>query len=269
MSMDLTTRAKVKEYLGIEDSDTSKDDIIDDIIDAVSSEIAIYCGREFALDTYTAQINGNGEHYIRLRNTPIEGILYAATGRTSLIFVTYDGSSTGFIDVQEKEIRLTEGLSQTDIAIADSDSIADVVASINAEANWSAEVADSSLGVYPGRILTQRTYSILETSDEIDLVGPTCQIYLREDKDGLYLSSKPVEGLCLVLYNGGYAVDTLPTSIEQLATQICSDTYKTINQQANLKSEKIGDYSYQINNAISSIMAAYTTRLDFYREMSV
>ena len=263
----LTTKAKVKEYLGI--TGTDQDDMIDDIVEAVSCEMELYCEREFALDTYTEQINGNREDRVRLRNTPIEGILYSATGATSLIQITYDGVKTGFIDVQEREIRLTDGLSQTDIAISDDDTIADVVASINSDSSWSAELQDSGLGAYPGRILTQRTYSILEASDCVDLVGPTSSIYLREDEDGLYLSSRRIENLCLVLYNGGYAADGVPAGLEQLATQISADTYKSIGQQANLKSEKIGDYSYQMNNNISTVMEAYSTRLDFYREFSV
>ena len=268
-SLELTDKDKVKEYLGIPASDTSKDDMIDDIISAVCAEMELYCEREFALDTYTEQINGNGEDRVRLRNTPIEGILYSAKGRTSLIEITYNGVKTGFIDVQEKEIRLTDGLSQTDIAIGDDDTIADVVASIDADGSCSATVQDSELGNYPGRILTQRTYSILESGDCADLVGPTSCIYLREENDGLYLSSSTIENLCIVLYNGGYAPDAVPAGLEQLATQISADTYKSLGQQANLKSEKIGDYSYQMNNNISTVMEAYSTRLDFYRSFSI
>lgn len=266
-SFDLTTRDKVKAYLGI--TDTDSDAIIDDIVTTVTCEMEIYCNRQFELDTYTEQITGNCENSVRLRNIPIEGILYAATGSASAIRVTYDGSATGFIDVQEKEIRLTELLSQTDIAIADTDTLANVVTKINAESNWSAEINNDDYNAYPGRILTQRTYGVLETTNDVDLVAATNHLALREINDGLYQTSKNLTGNAIVIYNGGYAVDAIPTGLEQLATQISADTYKSISQQANLKGEKIGDYSYTLNTEVKTAMEAYVNRLDFYAEMAL
>ena len=263
-SFTLTTIADVKEYLGIDS--TTYDDMLTIIIQTVSNEIEIYCNRQFELDSYSEQINGNGEVHVRLPNTPVEGILYAATGRASLIDLTYDGTNTGFIEIQDKEYRLVDGLSQSDGTISDTDTIADVASNINADSNFSATVLDDDLGKYPGRCLTQRSYPILESGDNIDLVGPVNTISLREVKDGLYLTSRPICGLCLVIYNGGYAVDGQPVGLEQLATQISADLYKSISQQANMKSEKIGDYSYTINNNLGTVMQAYSHRLDFYRE---
>jgi len=266
-SFDLTTKEKVKAYLGI--TDTSSDDIIDDIVTAVSCEIELYCNRQFELDTYSEQIIGNGEDTVLLRNTPIEGILYSAVGNNSLIEVTYTGSAIGSVDVQEKEVRLIEGLSQTDIAIVDDDTIADVATAINAETNWTAETSDADLAVYPGRILMQRTYGMLEANQDISIHGPTIHLPLKEVKDGLYLAGQRISDGALVLYNGGYAVDGIPTQLEQLATQISSDTFKSIQQQANLKSEKVGDYAYSLNAEAQTAMEAYGARLDFYSSKAI
>lgn len=49
--MGLITLTKVKEYLG--ETTTDYDDFLQDQIDVVSEAVESYCGRKFALDTYT------------------------------------------------------------------------------------------------------------------------------------------------------------------------------------------------------------------------
>ena len=266
-SFDLTTTAKVKAYLGI--TDAAYDDTIDDIVTAVSCEIELYCNRQFELDTYTEQILGNGESKVRLRNTPIEGILYSAVGAQTVMTVTYSGAKTASIDVQAREVRLIEGLSQTDVAIADDDTLNDVVTAISAVTGWTAEICSADIGVYPGRILFQRNYGTIESGDDINLEAALSQLALAEINDGLYQANRTLCGNTLVIYSGGYAADAIPAGLEQLATQICADTFKSIQQQANLKGEKIGDYSYSLNTEVKTAIEAYTTRLDFYAAMVI
>ena len=67
---DLTTKAKVKTYLGV--TGTTDDDLIDSIIDGVSAMAETFCKRNFLRATYTEYFDtDSGDKKIFLRNTPI------------------------------------------------------------------------------------------------------------------------------------------------------------------------------------------------------
>lgn len=66
----LTTRMKVKTYLGL--SDTTSDTVIDEIINYVTDYIENYCARRFAKTTYTNEVyDTKGTSRIFLKNYPI------------------------------------------------------------------------------------------------------------------------------------------------------------------------------------------------------
>lgn len=305
----LTTLAKVKEYLGI--TGTDQDDILNDLIETVSCEMEIYCNRQFELDVYIEQFIGNGEDTVRLPNVPIDSVLYAATGSSTGLTVTYTGSSdVGNVDVQDQRIVLTEGLTTTDINILESHTLTDVASSINSETNWTASASDS-YAVYPGLALIQKRYDSLTENQSVSVTGSFLGIQMIKEADGFYrvpqmghsvgdithiyestgsnstdgavpgrpttvLPYKPlVDGpVYTVIYQGGYEAGSVPTSLEQLATQIVADAYKSINTQGNLKSERIGDYAYtnqsaSNSSAVMSAIYAQSQRLDFYKEKYV
>jgi len=257
---DLTTIAKVKAYLGI--SDSSADDILTDIVATVSNEIEIYCNRQFELDTYEEQIIGTGEISVLLPNTPIDGIIFVGAGRSSAISLTYDGATTGFVEVATNEVRLVSGLTQTNIAIGDNDSIATVVASITADSDWTATVQSTEIGLFPGASLINRTYGNIQGTQQVSMQAAISDVQLVQEADGLYLCN-PIGGIVKVLYDGGYT--TIPTNLEQLATQMSADMYKSTSHEAGLKGERIGSYSYSRVDGVKSTLFAYTDRLDFYK----
>lgn len=74
LSYALTTKADVKESLGIASSDTSKDNLIIRKINQATRAIENYCGRRFLLTTYTDEAyNGTYTDQIILKNRPVVG----------------------------------------------------------------------------------------------------------------------------------------------------------------------------------------------------
>jgi hypothetical protein len=70
MSVALTTKAKVKSYLGI--TSTSDDTFIDSLILDMSAQIETYCNREFEQGSFTEYFDvENGDTKIFLANFPI------------------------------------------------------------------------------------------------------------------------------------------------------------------------------------------------------
>jgi hypothetical protein len=299
---DLTTTAKVKEYLGITDS--TYDTVIDTIVTSTSCEMEIYCNRQFELDIYIQQDIGEGEDIIRLPNTPIDSVLYAATGSSSAINVTFDGASgVCNVDVQNERGVLTEGLTTTDITILESHTMQDVANSINSETNWTA-TADSNAAKKPGFALLQKRYDIMEEDDQACLTAPLNSFQMIKEVDGRYRvpqmgkshygmtddweSTSPDGGevamprrttsvipyqplidgpVWLVMYQGGYAASDIPAGLEQLATEISANAFKAISHDSGLKGEKIGDYSYQladVGDYVRNALHAQKNRLDLY-----
>lgn len=70
-SMDLTTTAKLKIYLGIAETDTSEDDLLAQLIAQNSKRIEAYCQRHFASSTLTDDFNGTGTNSLVLATRPL------------------------------------------------------------------------------------------------------------------------------------------------------------------------------------------------------
>jgi len=70
----LTTVADVKIYLDIDTGDTSQDASIEQLINAVSDDIAQRCNRIFGTVTATEKIVGSGRQYLSLANFPITAV---------------------------------------------------------------------------------------------------------------------------------------------------------------------------------------------------
>jgi len=300
---DLTTTALVKAYLGI--TSTEYDTIIDTIVTQTSCEMEIYCNRQFELDTYIAQGIGNGETTVRLPNTPIDSVLYSAYGSTGAINITFDSSTgVGNVDVQDKSIVLTSGLTTEEITILSTHTMTDVASSVDSLTNWSA-TATAGLAEYPGMTLVQQRYGTLTEDQSVSVSAVSGQFRMIRESDGRYRvpqmgkgiygigsdwdSTSPdsndaalpgtpstvlpyqplVDGpIWMVIYQGGYAVEDIPAGLQQLATEIAANVFRGIQKDTSMDSEKIGDYSYKLANSSSgsvrSAIYAQSERLDFY-----
>jgi len=300
---DLTTTALVKAYLGI--TSTEYDTIIDTIVTQTSCEMEIYCNRQFELDTYIEQGVGGGETTVRLPNTPIDSVLYSAYGSSGAIDITFDSSTgVGNVDVQDKSIVLTSGLTTETVTILSTHTMTDVASSIDSLTNWSA-TATEGLAEYPGLTLVQQRYSTMTEDQSVTVTSVSGQFRMIRESDGRYRvpqMGKSVYGIgsdwdststdstdsaapgtptsvlpyqplvdgpvWMVIYQGGYAVEDIPAGLQQLATEIAANTFRSISKDTSMDSEKIGDYSYKLASSsggeVRSAIYAQSQRLDFY-----
>jgi hypothetical protein len=249
----LTTLELVKSQLGIPDAVTSFDDTLNRIVAATNLEIENFCNRHFTQQEYAETLNGTGDRIVQLRNHPVKNINYAAAGHQDVLTITYTGSLLGRVDVPRTDrntpitsITLADDATSTDVAISATNTLIDLVGLINALADWTATVP-SSLENYPARALTPIFKGNLIPNESTCLLMPTHPLTLRADNQarGDYMSSGFLpESVCyIVLYVGGYA-EPYPADLVSGATDLAANTYRDNMRDGNLKSEKIGNYSW-------------------------
>jgi hypothetical protein len=92
--MDLTTLARVKEYLGYTNS--NQDSLISALITRASGQIAKYCSRRFDRQSHTnAKFDGNGNTRLFLPNTPIASVSAVSIFGVA-VPVSADGVASGY-----------------------------------------------------------------------------------------------------------------------------------------------------------------------------
>ena len=281
---ELTDLTAVKERLGIAASDTDFDTILNLIISATTERIYKYCNRNFTKQTYVYTDTGTYDDIVILRNKPINNIFFVGSGASGVIDVTYDGSAIGSMEViiddyeQIFELRLVESTAVTQtVDLTAVKTIADVISEVNAFANWSAVSVQSKYDSYPARALLPHNYSTLESSDNtetylygaINPMGMTANSVNRSA--GIYKTSMVIPVGCpyVVIYDGGYA--TIPDDLKDAATQISANVFQMSEEDPNLSSEKIGDYSWAraAGSFLSEILPGWYTFLASYKNPSI
>lgn len=92
--MDLTTTARVKEYMGITNS--NQDALIASLITRASGQIAKYCTRKFERESFVNErYNGNGGQRLFMPNAPIVAVTALSINGTA-VPVSADGIVAGY-----------------------------------------------------------------------------------------------------------------------------------------------------------------------------
>lgn len=97
----LTTRSKIKQRLGIAASDTTKDVLIDDVINEISTFLQSVCNRNFLNQSYTKELHDtDGGKYIFLKQLPVTAVsaVYIRGGSIDSPVWTALSPSTYFAD---------------------------------------------------------------------------------------------------------------------------------------------------------------------------
>lgn len=111
--MALTTLAAVKQYLQIEQSDTSADLLLQRMIDAASATIENYCSRTFLSASYTEVFDGNGNRKMALSNFPVINVSsVVVNGQSIPLRSTPTGVGYTFNDITVKLVgyRFDDGM---------------------------------------------------------------------------------------------------------------------------------------------------------------
>lgn len=253
MAAQLTTYVDLKVSLDIPVAVTTWDATLTTIADAVNLQIENYCNRHFTLQEYIETLRGTDDNIVQLRNHPISQIHYAATGADTSLTITYNGVALGSVDIPRTDqntpitsILLSDGSTVSTIAVSNTATIADVVALIDAEANWSA-VVDATTGLYPARALTPKFTGGLLSGDGVCPIMALTNLDLTAINNawGNYDAARSISSktLLTVLYTGGYATP-YPADLVNGATQLGADVFRDSTRDGALKSEKIGDYAW-------------------------
>lgn len=279
MPLDLTTITLVKMFANIPTDTTAYDATLSSLITGTSDQIAKYLNRNFTYDLYNEQFIGEDSNDISLNNYPIQNIIYAGYGLSTVIDLTYSGSNYPSVQLSEnsESIIVNDGSTSTEYAMDISTTLQDVVDNLNLIPNFSAEITNvTGLEQLPGRAITEIFQVTNEISNEYDfeIKMPVSPLQLlKQTNNGLWKSQFTMRCGMIhsVLYYGGYQfTEDLPTGLQQLVAQIVAGIYRTTSRDITLESEKVGDYAYKNNSGIiQSFINTYTSQLLLYKNVSV
>jgi len=282
--MPLTTLPVVKSLLGITVS--TYDVPLQMLIDGVCEQVIRYCARNFNATNVIFKNELDHDPEIVLDETPVNSIMYFGTGSGCAIGLVCSGAnaqasvrSTAGAGI----LSLTSDMVTTDIPIPVGTTLADLDTLITAVPTWSATV-ESGYDDYPANALLDQSSETVEAGTEFYLKAALSPRKLvRHEAEGIYVVKDgcggrdgwededwrychlPLPFVCI--YNGGYA--TVPAGLTLIVNQICCDGWRNFNNNAAMKSESIGDYSYTKFDAaqIASSIGPYMSALDLYKRV--
>jgi hypothetical protein len=251
------------------------------IIEETCSLIEQKCGRAFGTATYKEWIPAKGESYIVVHNYPITAVKLISTSNIDLINISNTGNPLATVVSDELGITLntigSDGTeTNTTLLYADSTNVADLVIALNLIAGWTATTLGNG-----GTALTQLIRPISSgwaVDEQVCLTGP----YLGSDIRISYDSDAIIDlggsswdngwgdvygyGEVFCWYIGGYTlpecddaganstvVGNVPQGLTKVANEIVLDTMRQRDEDMNMASEKIGDYSYTRDGMISCV----------------
>lgn len=283
----LTSVATVKSWLGITAS--TWDTQLAALVAGVDEEVKRYCNRNFETCVRVYKTVLERDREIVLDETPVQVISYCATGSSCLLELSYSGSNfSAYIrsgPTGVASLTLVAGMASSKLTIGATDTLADLVTTVNAVIGWTASVPTGT-STYPANCLLDQATGDAESGSTITLVGAINPVMLtRGEAEGIYRLGRDAwadgwahlpsdggtyPGRCgtlVVQYTGGYDAADIPAGLTLEVIKICCDAWRDFPTSSAMKSETIGDYSYTkfdqavICNAIGPHMAA----LDLYR----
>ena len=281
-SFALTTLAKVKQYLGITDS--TSDSILTQLINAMTDAIETYCGRKFKARSYTMERQpGNRTRELPLDNWPIISIERVAiqTEEALKVRCTDGGAYTATVSVTRTGdpaantallISLKGGVNQSDASLAYSSNatISDLAAAVTAETGWTGTVQGSRGHFAPKELVPYGSQECLSQDFILEVPTDWLSDYNTDHEDGiLYRPGGWFEGFenIYLNYTAGYA--TIPADLEQVCIKGVASAFGQRSINPNLKSEKIGDYSYTNldASAVQKEINTFEAELDKWRRI--
>jgi hypothetical protein len=242
--MALTQLCDVKARLGI--TSTDYDDMINDMINAVSLGIENYCDRSFDVSDYIEEKEAM-QYSIVLNNQPINKIYGAYYGDTNVIELEYSGSGMCSYEVYTDKVVIYSDFVETEYLFADYTTLDDLATALNTHADLTAEIADTNYSGWSPKLLWTGSQAFDYSGSSLYLQAPTSPATLSKQFDGLYLTNS--DTYHKVIYNGGYS--SIPADLQEIATKATVVLFNNRNQDGNKKSETIGDYSYTEETSVA------------------
>jgi len=277
----LTSLAQVKAYMGI--TSTANDATLTRLINSVSAAIETYCDRQFVSRAYTLERqDGNGQNIIYVKNYPIISIERVATSTAGALQIkcTDTGAYSATCSVTRSsgslpanthlKLSILGGSNDGDnsLALGTYTTMTTLAAAANALTGWSATVVSGFAAYASTELIQIGSSECLSTIRTMEVPDTRLDTYSIDENEGsIFYGSGFAQWYKNIYldYNGGYA--TIPADLEQIAVEIASDVYASRTINSNLKSEKIGDYSYSLGE-IKTAVSSKADQLSIWRRMS-
>ena len=274
----LTTLAKVKTYLGIANTDSNT--ILTRIINSVTAGIENYCGRKFKARAYTMERqDGGGSNFLYVNNYPIISVERVATTTTGALQIkcTDTGAYSATASITRSsgslpanthlKLSILGGSNAGDnsLALATYTTLTTLAAAGTALTGWDVSVVGDYGAWASTELIIIGSSECKGTTLTMEVPYERLSNYLIDQEEGSIFYgigfSEAYKNVYLD-YNGGYA--TIPADLEQTAIEIISDVFESRGINANLKSEKIGDYSYTLGD-IQTAVASKADQLAIWK----
>jgi len=240
-----------KDYAGIAHEDD--DEIIQDLVLRASDFIEYYLARKLKSRTYTHErYDGTDKDYLFIDNYPITAIERLSIGTLDAIKIYYGvdvfnayakASTTGVTLV-------VDGTAGSELTFVSYATLLLMANAINGQTGWTSSVAISDYNSWPSALIYPQqnvyaveTYGYLKVPDE-----PIYDYELDADKGIIYYSTDFDKGFknIYITYTAGFSTSTMPKAIKMACCELVKYKYNQRELDPNLKSEKMGDYSYAI-----------------------
>jgi len=282
-----TTKAVVslkeaKTYLGIADTDTADDLLLDMLIGQASVLIAKELGYNPISQSYKEWYEGEDGFNIWLENIPVTSVDFISTDREDVATVKYDSTDASYatVEVTANQLKLRKrvngAVTANTLVLSDYATIALLDTAIDALTPWACTPVDSfstwaasSLIRMPAQHANNVSASLSVPADpeaDVELFPETGRLYnwrgWRYGKwDWLHGGSGRV-GLgdnvrnVYVEYTAGYTRAELPEPIKAACLELVALTFNLSKKDGSLASETIGDYSYSLATTMGSVFGS-------------
>lgn len=258
MANELTTLARVKEYLGIATGTTTYDAQIESLITSTSRFVEKYCDVESWLSASHVEIhNGNGAGWVSLRNRPLTAVSRISTRPVTALTLSNESDSVQRASVQCTSTGIT--LSSTASGVVSSSTLlfatyvtlTDLSDAIEA-LGWTATIA-SGYELFPSSDLRSLQYaSATSEPAELEIYTEELPISRIDEEPATIWGYFPcgVQNI-EVRYTAGYAnIDALPEDLEQGVIALTASMFNMTQSASSgsgggVKREKIGDYEIE------------------------
>ena len=229
--------------------------VYDRLIDVATAMIERFCQRQFLSRSYASWLDAKGGTLLYLPHYPVTAVSRIATTIRDVATVKNATANAAWATVSASTSALTLALqvgataTNSNVAYATYTTINAIVAQINTLGNsWSSVESDTATSIPSTDIKPGGAWACLDS--DIYLYAPDEpqeEFEFDEDSGRLYCTSATFpkgKQNVFVAYTGGYS--TIPDDLQQACIEVAQQLHQQISQDANLRAESLGDYSYTL-----------------------
>jgi len=266
-------------------------DLVERLIEAASDQIESWLDRKFASQDFSEIGSFNRTTgLIQLRNPNVQAVDFLSVDLHDAMSIYYSGAAK-LATVEVRADSLVQRTTTGDPASTATETESDLTDAANDTVAELAGVADA-VGGWTASSITNGPSQYLDLKPTIATKGPgkgssftevTLQAWTQYDDDYILHAAEGYIEVATAFhgftnlpprfrcdYTAGF--DTVPYDVEQVVIELTAEMFKASKIDTNLKSERLGDYAYELADATSgssSRRASWVDRLSAHRKMVI